>query len=111
MDDVFDSLRALMVRQTERLHITDDDPGKLRIEGDEIGGKREWFGAVQTKKNYVSFHLMQVYCEPELLDDVSADLKKRMQGKSCFNFKQTDDELFAELERLTARCVDHFVTG
>jgi hypothetical protein len=25
-----------------------------------------------------------------------------MQGKSCFNFTQIDEELFAELERLTA---------
>ena len=80
MDDVFDSLRALTVRPTERLHITDDDPAKLTIEGDEFDGMREGFGAVQTKKNCVSYHLMQVHCEPALLDDVSADLKKRMQA-------------------------------
>jgi len=28
-------------------------------------------------------------------------LKKRMQGKSCFNFKTVDDKLFRELARLT----------
>jgi len=27
-----------------------------------------------------------------------------MQGKSCFNFTRIDDDLFAELAVLTARC-------
>ncbi len=29
-------------------------------------------------------------------------LKKRMQGKACFNFVIPDQELFRELERITA---------
>jgi hypothetical protein len=28
-------------------------------------------------------------------------LKKRMQGKSCFNFKEVDEKLFKELDKLT----------
>jgi len=50
----------------------------------------------------VSFHLMGVYGNPKLLDGCSEDLRARMQGKSCFNFKNADEALFAELERLTA---------
>ena len=53
-------------------------------------------------KNYVSFHLMALYAFPEMLKSVSPALRQRMQGKACFNFTQIDDELFAELERLTA---------
>ena len=64
-------------------------------------GKPLFFGAVNLKKNYVSFHLMPVYVNPELLLDISEKLKKRMQGKSCFNFKTIDDELFTELSELT----------
>jgi hypothetical protein len=33
---------------------------------------------------------------------MSPELRKRMQGKSCFNFTRQDDTLFAELETLTA---------
>ena len=62
-----------------------------------------WFGAVRLGKSYVSYYLMPVYVDPRLLDDVSPALKKRMQGKSCFNFTREDDELFAELTDLTAR--------
>ena len=34
---------------------------------------------------------------------MSAELKARMQGKSCFNFKTADEKLFTELEPVTAR--------
>lgn len=37
-----------------------------------------------------------------LLKDIALQLKKRMQGKPCFNFKLIDDAPFTELERLTA---------
>ena len=40
---------------------------------------------------------MPVYVDPGLLDDVSPELRKRMQGKSCFNFTSVDEPLFAEL--------------
>lgn len=60
-----------------------------------------WFGGVQKMKNYVSFHLMPVYTHPALAAKIPPDLKKRMQGKSCFNFKAEDPELFAQLEVLT----------
>jgi hypothetical protein len=35
------------------------------------------------------------------MDQHSKELKSRMQGKSCFNFKSIDEELFSELDRLT----------
>ena len=60
-----------------------------------------FFGSVQLCKNYVSFYLMPVYVFPDLLNGISDSLRKRMQGKSCFNFRQTDPALFEELAVLT----------
>ena len=71
-------------------------------------GREVWFGAVQIKKNYVSYHLMAVYAFPDLLDDVSPELKKRMQGKSCFNFKAVDKALLKELGALTKKGYQRF---
>src|SRR5436853_2618057 len=59
------------------------------------------FGGVRRGKNYVSFYLMSVYTCPELLQSMSPELKKRMQGKSCFNFKEVAEKLFKELATLT----------
>ncbi len=57
-------------------------------------------------KAYVSYRLMPVYMYPDLLHDISPELRKRMQGKSCFNFKKMDEMLFRELEELTRRSVE-----
>jgi hypothetical protein len=54
-------------------------------------------------KRYVSFHLFPVYMYPDLLGGMSDKLKRRMQGKSCFNFTEVDPELREELEGLTKR--------
>lgn len=70
--------------------------------------KAEFFGAVQIKKSYVAFHLMPVYYFPNLLDNISQDLKGRMQGKSCFNFKEIDDKLFKELSALTEKSFQQY---
>ena len=59
------------------------------------------FGGVRLGKNYVSFYLMSAYACPDLLKNMSPELKKRMQGKSCFNFKEVDETLFKELAILT----------
>ena len=67
-----------------------------------------WFGAVQMKKRYVSYHLMPVYLNPQLLEGISLELRKRMQGKSCFNFSTPDAALFKELAALTKAGFDDY---
>jgi hypothetical protein len=70
-----------------------------------------YFATVKQGKRYVSFHLMPVYGFPDLLDDVSPELRKRMQGKSCFNFTTVDGELFAQLVALTRRGYETFAAN
>src|SRR6185503_11623290 len=69
---------------------------------------RLFFGAVRIGKAYVSFHLMPVYASSELSQSISPELKKRMQGKSCFNFKTSDQKLFKELAQLTKAGFEKF---
>ncbi len=45
---------------------------------------------------------MPIYVHPTLLTDESAALRKRRQGKSCYNFARSEPDLFAELDHLTA---------
>ena len=61
------------------------------------------FGGVNIGKRYVSYHLMCAYLQTELLGSMSPELRKRMQGKSCFNFTKVDDGLFDELAAITAK--------
>ena len=80
-----------------------DEPGKYYLLSKKLNEKKQeiWFGGVEIKKNYVSFHLVPLYFFPELLDGISPELKKRLTGKACFNFKKPDDAVFADLENLT----------
>jgi hypothetical protein len=103
-DAVHARLKTLMAKYAKGSLSAADAPGNFVLSGpptEASQGKEVWFGAVQTKKNYVSYHLMPVYAFPELLAGISPELKKRMQGKSCFNFTAVDDKLLKELAALT----------
>ncbi len=112
MQAVFDKLRSIMAAQVDLLDVKRDEPGDFYVDTFYIRQNEQplWFGGVQIKKNYVSYHLMPVYVNPDLLDDISPLLRKRMQGKSCFNFKAVDDELFAELAELTQRGLENYAS-
>ena len=109
-DDVFAKLRDIMRPFGERLECIKDDPDDYFLNTSHIMKNRKplFFGAVQIRKNYVSYHLMPVYVFPDLLDGMSPELKKRMQGKSCFNFKAADPGLFQELATLTRAGFDRY---
>src|SRR6476646_7583237 len=95
---VFTALRQLLKSFLGNLAVQTDKPGNYHLEAPSIlhRGKPLYFAGVRTNKNYVSFYLMPVYSSPELLKNMSPALKKRMQGKACFNFTTIDQECFAE---------------
>ena len=109
-DEVFCALRKLLDAHGDQLAVQTDKPGNYHTMIPSVlhRGKPIYFAGVRTGKNYVSYHLMSVYTSPELLKGMSPELKKRMQGKSCFNFKTVDQDCFAELRRLTAAGLKKF---
>ena len=86
---IFDQLKVILKPYEPRLSVTADGSEDYSLDTHQLGPNKKpmFFGAAVIKKNYVSFHLMPVYVHPELLEDISDTLRKRMQGKSCFNFK------------------------
>lgn len=103
LSHVFTELRKVMAPYAAVLAPIRDDDQELYVDTRHIQKNKKplFFGAVQVKKSYVSFHLMPVYLRPELLATVSPELKARMQGKSCFNFVAPEPTLFKELAALT----------
>ena len=101
--NTFDKLKSILKKfeKNLRVKVDRDDNYYLNAGYDEKRKADIYFGAVQIKKNYVSYHLMPIYVNPKLLDGISPDLKKRMQGKSCFNFKDVDKKILGELSDLT----------
>jgi hypothetical protein len=107
----FAAIQPLFARHAGKGVVLHDEPGRYYLGTHEVrpnDGYRTWLGGVEIKKSYVSAHLIPVYTYPELLDGGDPALIKRMQGKSCFNFKNADPELLAELEALIETAVARF---
>lgn len=101
--EVFEALKPILKACSKNLILVADDEGSYYLDTHHIMKNKKplFFGAVQIRKNYVSYHLMPVYVNPSLLDTISEPLRQRMQGKSCFNFRSVEADLFAELAALT----------
>jgi hypothetical protein len=101
---LYQRLRDIFAPFAPSLEVKEGD-NVYYLESGVIGanGQPVFFGSVKVNKNYVSFHLMPVYIFPELLNEISPQLKKRMQGKSCFNFAKPDAALFEELAALAQK--------
>ena len=102
---IFTDLKKMMMNYSSSLTVVEDEEDNLYLNTQYIMKNKKplYFGGVRIGKSYVSYHLMPVYVFPELLEAISPELKKKMQGKSCFNFKKTDQQLFNELSVLTSR--------
>jgi hypothetical protein len=100
--EVFSALRRLLEGFRDNLAVQTDKPGNYHLEDPSILHRKKplYFAGVKTGKNYVSFHLLYLYFNPAAIKAIPPLLKKRMQGKACFNFTAVDEDCFAELGRL-----------
>ncbi len=101
--EIFRRLKAIFQPYAKKMDVTHDTDSYYLLNTRHIMKNKQplCFGGVRLGKNYVSFYLMSVYGSPGIMKSISPGLKKRMQGKSCFNFKEVDEKLFQELDRLT----------
>jgi len=99
---VFEGLRSILAEYAPTLKVVHDRPDNYYLDTHTLGKNKKpiFFGGVRMGKGYVSYYLMPAY-SPELQKGMSPALKKRMQGKACFNFTVVDDELFGELRKVT----------
>src|SRR5215472_9690909 len=108
-DVVFAALKEVLARHSGRLSVKANTGMEYTLVTrtpspfPQHKGEPMFFGSVKAGKSYVSFHLMPLYMCPTLTGGISPELKKRMQGKTCFNFKTAQDrDSLEELKKLTA---------
>ena len=116
---IFARLRSILQQHAGSFSVADDSAGCYCLEANPGPATlRTWRGKVkrttipvawvQVGQAYVSFHLMGLYGCEELQDSMSKELRARMQGKTCFNFRTDNERLFRELESLTAEGISAF---
>src|SRR5881394_4487664 len=111
---VFEELKSIFKPYARKMDVLEDTNESYMLNTRFIMPRNKhplFFGGVRLGKSYVSFHLMSIYASPDLLKGMSPELKKRMQGKSCFNFKEVDKKLFGELAKLTKAGAAKFSDG
>jgi len=100
----FKALREILTPYASKeARVVHDKPGYYYLETtfSVMGRGPVMFAAVRKGKGYVSYHLLPLYMNPTLQSKVSAELKRRKQGKACFNFAKPDEKLFAEVAEIT----------
>jgi hypothetical protein len=105
---VFSSLESLLATCAERLSVKVDMPDEYTLVTKSPSpfpqhkGHPMFFSSIRAGKAYVSLHLMPLYMCPTLSGRISPSLKRRIHGKTCFNFKAVPEpDTIAELKDLT----------
>jgi hypothetical protein len=97
-------LRQILEPYRDQFAVTRDGPAGMSLEVHGLEGRPNgYFAGIRVGKRYVSYYLMAVYVSPELVEAMSPELRRRMQGKACFNFNRVDEPLMTELADVTAR--------
>jgi hypothetical protein len=108
--ETFATLRGILEPYAGKMVVT-EKPGAYQLSSATMKdrtGRPLFVAAVQIMKNYVSFHLIPVYTSPKLLEGMSPALRKRMQGKACFNFTAIEPAQVDELAALTRKGLESF---
>jgi len=111
VDQTFVALRDVLKAYAKKMRVEVDKPGEYQLcEADRTDrvGRPLFVASVAKRKSYVSFYLMPVYACPDLVKTLSPSLKKRMQGKSCFNFTDIEPAHVEELSALTRVGIERF---
>ena len=104
LDKTYAALKRLLTPHRSHARVEVNKPGYFCLVSKKaiFHGKPMWFAGVRKGKNYVSYYLMALYTCPEVARlKLSSGLKRRRQGKSCFNFTRPEPAMFRELNALT----------
>ncbi len=101
-------LRSIIEGNADGLLFSASPTGDVKLEKPPGGHPWDYVAGTRIGKSYVSYYLMPVYAIPELLTAISPELRRRKQGKACFNFTRIDEGLFWELATLTTTGIERY---
>jgi hypothetical protein len=114
-ESIFAALKPLLEKHAKKMSVQTDTPVEFTLVTKSPSpfpqhkGHGLFFSSIRQGKAYVSYHLVPLYMNPALAKNIAPALKRRMQGKACFNFKaQPEPDALAELKRLTQAGFDEW---
>ena len=106
---VFSQLRALLAAHDREMVVEKDGDGHYDLYAPgQYMGRRLHFAGVKLGKTGVFLHFFPSYAFPAVNAKSSAQLKERRHGKNCYNFREIDPALFADVGALIERGLLHY---
>jgi hypothetical protein len=96
-------LRLRAVLDKYREHLEESTIYSMPVLRRKGAKKHDWFAGVQAVEGAVKFNFLPMHGSPELLDGISAGLRRHKTGASVFRFMEIDENLASELETLVAK--------
>jgi hypothetical protein len=116
MKTILNHLKSVLADYSDRLAVKVDTPIEYTLVTRSASpfpqhkGNPMFLASVRVGKAYVSFHLMPLYMCPAVATHITPALTKRMQGKTCFNFKTNPEpQLIADLKNVVKAGLQEWV--
>ncbi len=105
---IFDSIRAVLQKQSPPMVVSKDKAGVFELMGNKpvpYGSKKTivpgmYFSSVVARKDMISFYFFPIYYHTDDFIDLIPTLAKCLKGKTCFNFKKPEQVHVKELNAL-----------
>ncbi len=104
--EIFYELKNILQKYSGSMEKRSEESGKYELYGKKkvkIGKKSPdnvFFSSIITQKDYVGLYFFPIYTHPTQFNDLPADLKKSLKGKSCFHVKSNDPVMLAHIDQL-----------
>ena len=106
--EIFTSIKEVMEKQCPPMVASKDKEGVYELMGNKpvpYGSKKTivpgmYFCSVVARKDMISFYFFPIYMQQKEFIDLIPTMKKYLKGKSCFNFKKTEEVNANELAAL-----------
>lgn len=110
--EIFEKVKKALKKQTPPMVVAKEKDEVFEIMGDKpvpYGSKKQiipgmYFSSVVARKDMVSFYFFPIYFN-EAFQDLIPTMIKSLKGKTCFNFKKTEQVNEKELDALLKKGV------
>ena len=96
-------LRLRAILEPYRKHLVESTIYSMPVLRRKGARKHDWFAGVQPVEGAVKFNFLPMHENSDILDGISAGLRRHKTGASVFRFTQIDENLAGELETVVAK--------
>ncbi len=108
MNIIFNALKSALEKLSPPMVVSKNKKGVFELIGNKpvpYGSKKTivpgmYFSSVVARKDMVSFYFLPLYYHQKDFIDTIPSMKKYLKGKTCFNFKKSEEVNNKELEAL-----------